>query len=191
MTSTAHKKLTLGQLARQCGLARASLLHYEELGLLIPAGRSPAGYRLYGEHEIERLQTIRRYREAGLALPAIKELLDRRASSSSPMNETGALLEARLLSICQEMERLREQQNILARLLAAPEFQGRPAGKGKDAWIELLRQAGFSEADMLDWHCGFEADDAQGHAAFLRSLGLSEDEVSAIREASRSQRGYV
>lgn len=186
MNSTAHPKLTLGQLAHRCGLARASLLHYEELGLLVPAGRSPAGYRLYGEQEIERLQAIRRYREAGLALPAIKQLLDRRTSQTSAPSETASLLENRLLSICQEMERLREQQKLLARLLATPEFQGRPACKGKSAWIELLRQAGFTEADMLDWHRGFEADDPQGHAEFLRSLGLPEDEIVAIQQASRA-----
>jgi hypothetical protein len=95
-------------------------------------------------------------------------------------------LEARLLSICQEMERLREQQKILARLLAAPEFRSRPTCKGKEEWVELLREAGFTEADMLDWHRGFEADDPQGHTAFLRSLRLSEDEVSFIRQASVS-----
>lgn len=181
MSSIAAQKLTLGQLARQCGLARSSLLHYEELGLLVPAGRSPAGYRLYGKHEVEQLRTIRRYREAGLALPVIKELLDRHASQE---NETGVLLEARLLSICQEMERLREQQKVLARLLASPEFQGRPVCKGKTAWIQLLQQAGFTETDMLDWHRGFEADDPGGHATFLRSLALSEGEVTAIRQAS-------
>lgn len=187
MSTHRPKMLTLGQLARQCGLARASLLHYEELGLLLAAGRSPAGYRLYGEQEIERLQSIRRYREAGLALPVIKELLDRRASQTPPQpNETASLLEARLLSICQEIERLREQQKILARLLATPEFQSRPRCQGKDAWMGLLRQAGFTEADMLDWHRGFEADDSQGHTAFLRSLGLSEGEISSIRKASSS-----
>lgn len=59
---------TLGQLARDSGLARASLLHYEALGRLLPATRSARGYRLYGKREIERLRDIRRYREAGLTL---------------------------------------------------------------------------------------------------------------------------
>lgn len=67
--------LTLGRLARATGLARSSLLHYEALGLLKPLARSEAGYRLYGEAEVERLQHIRRYREAGLSLEAIQQLL--------------------------------------------------------------------------------------------------------------------
>ena len=40
-------RLTLGKFARRVGLARSSVLHYESLGLLAPAGRSAAGYRLY------------------------------------------------------------------------------------------------------------------------------------------------
>ena len=62
--------LTLGRLARATGLARSSLLHYEALGLLQPRARSDSGYRLYGEAEVQRLQAIRRYREAGLSLEA-------------------------------------------------------------------------------------------------------------------------
>ena len=54
------KKLTLGRLARATGLARASLLHYEALGLLVPQTRSAAGYRYYGDAELERLRSIRR-----------------------------------------------------------------------------------------------------------------------------------
>ncbi|AOU98409.1 hypothetical protein BI364_10960 [Acidihalobacter yilgarnensis] len=66
---------TLGQLARDSGLARASLLHYEALGLRLPATRSARGYRPYGEREIERLRDIHRYREAGLPLAIIGALL--------------------------------------------------------------------------------------------------------------------
>lgn len=175
-----HKPMTLGQLARKCGLARVSLLHYESLGLLVPAARSEAGYRLYGEKEVARLAAIRRYRDAGLSLPAIRELLAGHAS-----NAPAQLLENRLLALCNEMDRLREQQQMLARLLATPEFRARHACKGKAAWIALLRRAGFSDDDMMAWHRGFEASSPAEHEAFLRSLDLGEDEVAAIRQASR------
>jgi DNA-binding transcriptional MerR regulator len=182
-------ELTLGRLARTCGLARTSLLHYESLGLLVPARRSAAGYRLYGEAELERLRSIRRYREAGLSLVAIKELL-LSASSTSSSNGKGsaALLEARLLDICGEMERLRQQQRQLARLLAAPEFRAGRRCRGKAAWVALLRRAGFDDDDMMKWHGGFEADSPEDHAAFLRSLGLAPTEVASIRRRSKGKR---
>ncbi|PKO34932.1 MAG: MerR family transcriptional regulator [Betaproteobacteria bacterium HGW-Betaproteobacteria-7] len=185
MTPAMQRKLTLGQVARTCGLARASLLHYEALGLLMPAGRSPAGYRLYGEAEIERLHAIRRYREAGLSLPAIGALLaSRRPREEDPESEPAALLENRLLSLSREVELLREQQKMLALLLATPEFRTRQSCQGKAAWVALLARAGFDEKDMRQWHKSFEADSPEEHAIFLRSLGLVPGEIAAIRQWS-------
>lgn len=171
--------LTLGRLARATGLARSSLLHYEALGLLQPLGRSDAGYRLYGEAEVARLQAIRRYREAGLSLDAIRQLMVRPQAGSGP----AGLLEQRLLALSAEVQRLREQQQELARLLAMPEFHAQRQARGKADWVALLRHAGFSDRDMQRWHADFEAASPGLHAAFLRSLGLTEAEVAAIRTA--------
>lgn len=171
--------LTLGRLARATGLARSSLLHYEALGLLKPLARSESGYRLYGEAEVQRLQAIRRYRDAGLSLQAIQQLLSRPAAGGP-----AALLEQRLLALSDEVQRLREQQQELARLLAMPEFHARRKARGKVDWVALLRQAGFSDADMRRWHAGFETAAPDQHEAFLNSLGLSPAEVAAIRQAA-------
>lgn len=171
--------LTLGRLARATGLARSSLLHYEALGLLQPLARSEGGYRLYGVAEVQRLQAIRRYRDAGLSLQAIQSLLSR-PHSDGP----ASLLEQRLLALSDEVQRLREQQQGLARLLAMPEFHARRRARGKADWVALLRQAGFSDEDMRRWHAVFEATAPAQHAAFLQSLGLSAAEVAAIRHAT-------
>ena len=56
MSGSRQERFTLGRLARQVGLARSSILHYESIGLLVPGGRSAAGYRLYGSAELERLR---------------------------------------------------------------------------------------------------------------------------------------
>ena len=178
--------MTLGRMARAAGLARASLLHYEALGLLRPAARSAAGYRLYGPAELARLENIRRLREAGLSLAAIGELLT--PAATAPPQAAAALLEARLLALCCEMEQLRQQQQQLARLLAAPEFRSGAPLSDKAAWVELLRRAGFDDVAMRKWHAGFEADDPAGHTAFLQALNLRPAEISAIRRWSRSVR---
>jgi MerR family transcriptional regulator, thiopeptide resistance regulator len=186
MSRPTHGMMTLGRLAKLSGLARSSLLHYEALGLLKPAGRSAAGYRLYGETQLERLRSIRRYRDAGLSLAAIAEMLSpRKAGASRGRAPSVELLEARLLELSNEVERLRSQQRLLARLLAMPEFRAaRPVGD-KAAWSAMLSRAGFSEADMRQWHADFEAEHPKEHAAFLRALGLAATEVSAIRRWSR------
>lgn len=181
MTVQNQHRVTLDELRRVSGLARSSLLHYEALGLLIPAARSASGYRLYGEAEIERLRTIRRYREAGLSLAAIRDLLSTgRSAGTSP----AARLEARLLELCREVEGLRAQQRLLARLLSAPELRAELGGCDKAGWVALLRRAGFDEEEMRRWHRGFEAAAPDDHEAFLVSLGLAPADVATIRRGS-------
>jgi hypothetical protein len=47
--------LRVGDLAASAGLTVRALHHYEDIGLLAPARRSAAGYRLYGPAAVERL----------------------------------------------------------------------------------------------------------------------------------------
>jgi DNA-binding transcriptional MerR regulator len=183
MPTTKARSLTLGRLARATGLARASLLNYESLGLLEPSARSASGYRLYDAAAIERLQSIRRFRDAGMSLKAIRTLLSPTVSS-----ESAQLLEARMLDVCNEIERLRTQQQQLARLLAAPRLRNGRFEGGKNAWVALLRRAGMSEAEMHEWHRTFEADAPREHAAFLRSLGLDAKEIARIRRWSNHKK---
>jgi DNA-binding transcriptional MerR regulator len=170
--------ITLGRLARATGLARASLLHYESLGLLKPAERNAAGYRLYGESAIERLRLIRQYREVGLSLAAIRDLCG--TSADRKRSEPAALLEARLLGLSYEIERLRSQQKLLARLLATREFRNVQHCRDKQTWSNLLRRAGFTDQEMREWHARFEPEAPAEHGAFLQSLGLKRKEIAAI-----------
>ncbi|WP_321939583.1 MerR family transcriptional regulator [Paraburkholderia sp. J8-2] len=172
-------RITLGRLAREAGLSRSSLLHYEALGLLMPSARSTAGYRLYDETQHERLRAICAYRAAGLPLAAIRDLLAREG------NAAAHILEAHLMRLTAEIARLKERQKAIATLLAQPSFRRRGKQRGKDAWVAMLRGAGFDEAEMDNWHAGFEAENPDSHAAFLVSLGLTREEVKAIRRRAK------
>jgi len=63
--------LTVGELARRCGMTVRTLHHYDAIGLLQPASRSGAGYRLYARADIERLHRIQALRQLGLSLTDI------------------------------------------------------------------------------------------------------------------------
>lgn len=67
---------TVGETARFAHVTVRTLHHYDAIGLLRPAKLSQAGYRLYGQAELERLYLIGLYREVGLPLEAIRRLLD-------------------------------------------------------------------------------------------------------------------
>ncbi len=66
----------VSQLARMAGVSVRTLHHYDQIGLLKPSARSEAGYRLYGEEELLRLQQVLFYREIGLPLEDIRRILD-------------------------------------------------------------------------------------------------------------------
>jgi DNA-binding transcriptional MerR regulator len=66
----------VSEVAQITGISVRALHHYDEIGLLVPTGRTGAGYRLYDDDVLLRLQQILIGREQGLALEEIRRLLD-------------------------------------------------------------------------------------------------------------------
>lgn len=67
---------TVKELARLTGLTPRTLRYYDSIGLLCPRRGRENDYRLYGSGEVDRLQQILLYRDMGLPLEEIKNLLD-------------------------------------------------------------------------------------------------------------------
>jgi DNA-binding transcriptional MerR regulator len=70
------RERTVGEVARLAHVTVRTLHHYDELGLLVPSGRSEAGYRRYSDDDLRRLQQILLFRELGFALDAIQRMMD-------------------------------------------------------------------------------------------------------------------
>ena len=68
---------TVRQLARIAGVTPRTLHHYDAIGLLRPTRVGENGYRYYGEDAVLRLQQILFYRELGLPLGDIKQIMGR------------------------------------------------------------------------------------------------------------------
>lgn len=177
------KFLTVGGLAARGGISRTALLYYEAAGLLRPAARSAAGYRLYGASELARLQLIRRYREAGIGIHSIRKLV------AQGQGTAATLLQQRLLELKEQIDGLRAQQRLLARFLAHPEVLSADAMVSKARWVQLLETAGFTQDDMTNWHRTFEADAPEAHTRFLQAVGIAQDEIDEIRAWSRQPQG--
>ena len=64
------------EVAQLSGLTIRALHHYDAIGLLVPSARSAAGYRLYDDDDLIRLQQILIGRELGLSLEAVRRSLD-------------------------------------------------------------------------------------------------------------------
>ena len=80
---------TVKALAEMAGVTPRTLRWYDQKGLLKPRRTTEAGYRIYGPGEVDRLQAILFYKELGLELEAVREILD------APGFDRVAALEAR------------------------------------------------------------------------------------------------
>lgn len=67
---------TVRQVADLAGVTVRTLHHYDEIGLLHPAVRTKAGYRLYGREELLQLQQILFFRELDMPLSKIRAVMD-------------------------------------------------------------------------------------------------------------------
>jgi MerR family transcriptional regulator, thiopeptide resistance regulator len=170
---------TVTQLARRCSLSRGTLLYYESIGLLKRPSRTAGNYRAYGEKDLWRLEQICIYRKAGVKLADIRDLLDR------PGGGVVEVLQRRLREIDVEIERLREHQRAIFRLLRSKRPIGRSDVVTKEKWISVMKAAGFTEADMNRWHAEFERSAPDEHQEFLEFLHIPAEEIRKIRVWSK------
>jgi DNA-binding transcriptional MerR regulator len=173
--------LTVTRLARVCGLSRSTVLYYESIGLLRKPPRSGGNYRSYGEQDVVRLREIWAYRNAGLTLADIRELLDRKDSDAT------VILKRRMLEIDNEIEQLRRHQSAILRLLKTTTALRRDKMITKDKWVAVMRSAGFGEDDMHRWHAEFEKSAPAEHQEFLEFLHIPAEEIRQIRQWSSKQ----
>ncbi|KON89926.1 MerR family transcriptional regulator [Sporosarcina globispora] len=66
---------TVQKLAKLAGVSSRTLRYYDEIGILKPARTNSSGYRIYGQQEVDGLQQILFYRELGVSLDQIKEII--------------------------------------------------------------------------------------------------------------------
>ena len=65
----------IGELAERAEMSLRTIRHYDEVGLLVPSGRTSGGFRVYTEQDLERLLVIRRMKPLGFTLDEMAELL--------------------------------------------------------------------------------------------------------------------
>jgi DNA-binding transcriptional MerR regulator len=66
---------TVSEVAKATGITVRTLHHYDEIGVLHPARRSPSGYRMYDDADLERLQEILFFRALGFGLNDVRRSL--------------------------------------------------------------------------------------------------------------------
>ncbi|MDO5678164.1 MAG: MerR family transcriptional regulator [Propionibacteriaceae bacterium] len=103
--------LRIGEVSRLTGLTHRTLRHYDELGLLVPSGRSYSDYRLYAPEDMERLKAIQQLKSLGLSLDEIRQVLDEPGTDASEMIARHIdAVEERIAADQRRLECLRQMQ---------------------------------------------------------------------------------
>ena len=163
---------TISALAALAGLSARTLRYYDTIGLLKPQTLTEAGYRLYSESEVDRLQQILLYREMGLPLESINRLLD------EPGFDRRQALEAHLMSLQAEQARLERLMDNVKKSLQAEE--------GKITMTDQEKFQGFKErlAEENEERYGQEIKERYGEETIAASrqkfTALSQEEDAAM-----------
>jgi MerR family transcriptional regulator, thiopeptide resistance regulator len=161
---------TVGDLARLAGVSVRTLHHYDEIGLLVPSGRSDAGYRLYSGEDLARLRQILFYRELDFSLEAIAAVLE------DPQDE----------HLRRQHRMLRERRRRIDALLAAIEHEMEARAMGISLTPEEQLEV-FGTDQTEQWN--EEAHERWGNTAAWResqrraAIYTKEDWVEIKREA--------
>lgn len=157
--------LKVKEVAELVGVSVRTLHHYDQIGLLKPEFVSPAGYRLYTDHNLERLQQILFFKEIGFELHEIKEILD-----SPGFDRREALLTHR--------ELLLEKKNRLEKIVHTVE----KTIKAMEGEIIMDKKEMFS---------GFDMQEIEKHQArYAEEIRQKYGDSPAYQESMKKTAGY-
>ncbi|WP_454728076.1 MULTISPECIES: heavy metal-responsive transcriptional regulator [Cupriavidus] len=109
--------LTIGKLAKLAQLSTDTLRFYEEEGLLLPAQKTAAGYRLYSDDAVRRLRFIKHAQQCGLALSEIRQLLELKKLDSACCNDVRSLAIQKKLQLEAKIKAMKAMSQALSELI--------------------------------------------------------------------------
>lgn len=106
----------IGEFASAAGVGRDTIRHYERIGLLPAAARNGAGYRVYGDDDLERLQFIRLAQETGFSLEHTRQLLEASTANQERIVALLRVTREKLNAAKGNVDRLSQVEQVLANL---------------------------------------------------------------------------
>lgn len=169
---------SVGQVSALAGVTVRTLHHYDRAGLLSPGGRSPAGYRLYDDADLARLQQILFYRELGFTLDEIAAIL------KDPQANALEHLQARQRELAEEIDRLRRLAEVAARAIEVQQTGVRLSPQERfEVFGEIAFDLSYATEAQLKWSESHGQREAMRRAAAHTKEDWRElmDEAAAWR----------
>ncbi|MFF8284043.1 MerR family transcriptional regulator [Streptomyces albus] len=197
---------SVGQVAGFAGVTVRTLHHYDEIGLLVPSGRTAAGHRRYTDADLDRLQQILFYRELGFPLDEVAVLLDDPdADPVGHLRRQHGLLTARiarLKEMAAAVERAMEARKMGVNLTPEEKFEvfgdfdpdvhqeeAERRWGGTAAWRESQRRAASYTKD--DWKRLTREMDRIHRAVAERMAAGDPADAPAVRDLVEEHRRFI
>jgi DNA-binding transcriptional MerR regulator len=172
-----ERRWKIGDLAAAAGLTVRALRHFDEIGLLCPAERSPAGHRWYTGDDVRRLYRIVALRQLNIPLGEISHSLD------GGVGTLDAAVRAQLVQLEQDLERQRRLRLQLRALVRAVEQSAEPAIDDLlDTMEAMMGQSQFTPEQLA------RAKERHRETGFAQRFGEWQARCAALDQRLR---GYL
>lgn len=168
---------SIRQVSEIAGISARTLRYYDSIGLLKPAGVRESGYRYYGERELELLQQILFYRERGLKLEQIAEIL-----YGDDFNIMDALHE-HLEEL--EKEQLRINSMITAVKKTISSMKGEITMSNQEKFEAFKRDAVMKNEEAYGQEIRSRYGDAEVDGSNQKLLNMTEEEYEDFRRLEK------
>ncbi|MGW2420962.1 MerR family transcriptional regulator [Streptomyces sp. NPDC001709] len=166
---------SVGQVSAFAGVTVRTLHHYDKAGLLSPSDRSHAGYRLYNDADLVRLQQILFYRELGSSLEEIAAIL------RDPLSNALEHLRARQRQLREEIARLQRLAEVAERAIEVQQTGVSLTPQERfDVFGEITFDLSYATAAELKW----AQSDGQREAMTRAAAHTKEDWRQLMGEAA-------
>ncbi|MGV9347185.1 MerR family transcriptional regulator [Streptomyces spiralis] len=166
---------SVGQVAAFAGITVRTLHHYDRAGLLSPSARSRAGYRLYDDGDLARLQQVLFYRELGFSLDEIATIL------KDPQANALEHLRARQLRLGEEIARLQRLAEVAERAI---EVQQTGVSLTPEERFEVFGEIAFDLSYATQAQLKWADSEGQRESMARAAAHTKEDWRLLMREAA-------
>ncbi|UNO41548.1 MerR family transcriptional regulator [Streptomyces sp. MST-110588] len=166
---------SVGQVSGFAGITVRTLHHYDKTGLLSPSARSPAGYRLYSDADLARLQQILFYRELGFSLEEIAAILE------DPQSNALDQLRARHRLLNEQIGKL---QRLVAVAERAMEVQRTGVELTPEERFEVFGEVTFDLSYATDAHLKWQHSEGHQRSMARAAAHTKEDWARIMAEAA-------
>ncbi|MFJ9410579.1 MerR family transcriptional regulator [Streptomyces sp. NPDC101393] len=170
---------SVGQVSGFAGVTVRTLHHYDTAGLLSPSGRSQAGYRLYSDADLARLQQILFYRELGFPLDEIAAILE------DPQADALGHLRARHRLLTDQIGKLRRLVEVAEQ---AMEVQQTGVRLTPEERFEVFGEITFDLSYATEAHLKWQHSEGHQRAIARAAAHSKEDWAQLMAEAAEWRR---